>query len=353
MRRGYSGRSDAYVKSEQGEQGFWPSYADMMSAVALILFFLMLLSYTQNMITGNTLRATQETLLNTELTLSTTQDDLEKSQLSLAESQNRLAQMLQQVSSAEAELSRITISLDDAKALLALQQSSLDEQDLKLAEQAALIASQEDYVRQASEELITMRDQMHSIAFLRLSIVNQVRDTLAQSMGDASKVSVSDNGSLVLSDGVFFDVNSFEIRQEARPTLDKLIDVFASALADENNLRYIDSIVISGHTDWDGTNWDNRLLSTNRANAVLNYMLSGEGGALQPYAEYFSAAGYGEERPIPGTDQNTPEGRAANRRIEISIILKDESILDVVNNYLAIDLPEGVTATVTVDGQTG
>ena len=30
--------------TEGGEQGFWPSYADMMSAVALILFFLMLLS---------------------------------------------------------------------------------------------------------------------------------------------------------------------------------------------------------------------------------------------------------------------------------------------------------------------
>ena len=40
MRRQYKGRSDALVKSAEGEQGFWPSYADMMSAVALILFFL-------------------------------------------------------------------------------------------------------------------------------------------------------------------------------------------------------------------------------------------------------------------------------------------------------------------------
>ena len=40
MRRHYSGRSDALVSSSDGEQGFWPSYADMMSAVALILFFL-------------------------------------------------------------------------------------------------------------------------------------------------------------------------------------------------------------------------------------------------------------------------------------------------------------------------
>ena len=56
MRRMYSGRGGGPGKSEDGEQGFWPSYADMMSAVALILFFLMLLAYIQNLITGNDLR---------------------------------------------------------------------------------------------------------------------------------------------------------------------------------------------------------------------------------------------------------------------------------------------------------
>ena len=107
--------------------------------------------------------------------------------------------------------------------------------------------------------------------------------------------------------------------------------------------------MISGYTDWDGTNWSNRELSTNRANAVLKYMLEGNGGALQPYVQYFSAAGYGEERPIPGVDQNTEEGKAANRRIEISIVLRDESILDVVQTVLDMQLPEGTEATVTVE----
>ena len=53
MRRGgYRGPSRSSA-AEGGEQGFWPSYADMMSALALILFFLMLISYIQNLITGN------------------------------------------------------------------------------------------------------------------------------------------------------------------------------------------------------------------------------------------------------------------------------------------------------------
>ena len=80
MRRQYSGRSDALVKSAEGEQGFWPSYADMMSAVALILFFLMRLSYIQNLITGNNLRSTQEILAETEDTLAQTRIDLSDTQ---------------------------------------------------------------------------------------------------------------------------------------------------------------------------------------------------------------------------------------------------------------------------------
>ena len=51
---------------DSGEQGFWPSYADMMSSFALILFFLMLLSYIQNLVTGNNLQNTQELLNTTE-----------------------------------------------------------------------------------------------------------------------------------------------------------------------------------------------------------------------------------------------------------------------------------------------
>ena len=69
MRRQYKGRTDAMVKSQEGEQGFWPSYADMMSAVALILFFLMLLSYISNMITGNNLKNTESQLEDTRIQL--------------------------------------------------------------------------------------------------------------------------------------------------------------------------------------------------------------------------------------------------------------------------------------------
>ena len=145
MRRRYAGRSDASVRPPEGEQGFWPSYADMMSAVALILFFLMLLSYIQNLITGNDLQNTQELLDETRIELSDTQDILSLT--------------LKEVEEAESELAKITIDLDEARLTLTDQQRQLAEQedelaaqDRLLADQKALIGEQEDYLKAAAED---------------------------------------------------------------------------------------------------------------------------------------------------------------------------------------------------------
>ena len=324
MRRTYHARSDAMVKSSSGEQGFWPSYADMMSAVALILFFLMLLSYIQNLITGNDLQNTQDVLAETKA--------------SLAETEDTLALTLKQVSEAEDELNRITIDLSEARTTLAEQKDELESQDKLLADQSALIGEQEEYLKAANEELLEMRSQMQTIAVLRLSILEQIRDSVVEVMGDASKVSIGDNGSIVLSEGVFFDVGSSEIKPEAKPTIEQLISVFERFLSNAENAKYVDSIVISGHTDSDGTDESNRTLSTNRANAVLDYLLTGQRAKLGKYASYFCAAGYGETRPV--ASNATAAGRAQNRRIEISIILRDDSILQIVESYLALDVPD-------------
>jgi chemotaxis protein MotB len=319
------------VKSAEGEQGFWPSYADMMSAVALILFFLMLLSYIQNLITGNDLRNTQDVLAETRLAL-------DETRINLADTEDTLALTLREVEDAEDELEKITIDLDEARLLLAEQQEDLAALDELLADQRALIGEQEEYMKAASEELLAMHSRMQTIAVLRLSILEQIRDSMVSVMGgDADKVSIGSNGNIILSEGVLFDWGSSDIKAEAEPALDRLIGVFARFLADDENARYVDSIVISGHTDSSGTDQRNRVLSTDRANAVLSYLLEEEGGRLEKYASYFCAAGYGKTRPV--ADNGTEEGRAANRRIEISIILRDDTVMEIVESYLDIDLP--------------
>ena len=312
MRRG----AGSYKRSESGgEQGFWPSYADMMSAVALILFFLMLLSYIQNLVTGNDLQNTQEVLAQT------------KEQVLLAEDQ--LAGLTD-------ELKKKQDQLEDYAVQIVQQKEEMEAQD-------KLISQQEAYLSAANDELPQMRNQMQTIAVLRLSILEQIRESIVEVMGDASKVSIGDNGNIILSDSVLFDLGSSEIKEESAGVLGELIDVFYQFLSDEENAKYVDSIVISGHTDITGTAESNRVLSTDRANSVLNYLLLGKNGKLNGYSAYFCAAGYGATRPVASND--TEEGKAANRRIEISMILKDDTVLDIVENYLALDLPGTETAS--------
>lgn len=317
MRRASSARSGSFTSSSDGEQGFWPSYADMMSAVALILFFLMLISYIQNLITGNDLKKTQDTLNSTQAQLLLT---------------------LQDVQTAEDELQSVTSDLDSAKMTLTEKETEIARQNEALQQQLALIDQQKLYLTQADEEIKAMHAQMETIAGLRVSILEQIRDKIAEVMGDPSKVSIGDTGNIILSDSVLFDVGSSEIKPESVPLLNRLVEVFMQFLSDSENAQYVESIVISGHTDSTGNAEENRVLSTSRANSVLNYLLVSQNGKLGAYAQMFCAAGYGATRPVQ--DNYTAEGRAANRRIEISMILKDDTVMEIINNYLAIELPK-------------
>jgi len=281
-----------------------------MSAVALILFFLMLVSYIQNLITGNDLQNTQEVL-------AMTQSQVEEAELQLA--------------ALSEELGLKQEELEEYLKQIAQQAELLDEQKL-------LIGQQADYLKAANEELVEMRNQMQTIAVLRLSILEQIQESIVEVMGDSSKVSIGENGNIILSEGVLFDYASSKVKEDSAQVLNKLSEVFYQFLNDPENAKYVDSIVISGHTDSTGSASGNRELSTERANSVLNYIFDCNGGRLEAYSDYFCAAGYGATRPVESND--TDEGRSANRRIEISMILKDETVLDIVDEYLKMELPQ-------------
>lgn len=73
-------------------------------------------------------------------------------------------------------------------------------------------------------------------------------------------------------------------------------------------------IVVSGHTDNTGSVQLNQPLSLQRAEAVRNWMR--DTGDVPESC--FAVQGYGDSRPIASND--TPDGRAHNRRVEISLV---------------------------------
>ncbi|MDB5455560.1 MAG: outer membrane protein [Caulobacter sp.] len=112
---------------------------------------------------------------------------------------------------------------------------------------------------------------------------------------------------VVLSDdSVKFPVNRHALSPEAEARLAEL----AQRLKGENKSVYLE---IQGHTDATGAEDYNDKLGEDRAEAVRRY-LSRQGVALNRMA----TISYGEEDPVAPDD--TPEGRAQNRRVAIVVL---------------------------------
>jgi chemotaxis protein MotB len=136
--------------------------------------------------------------------------------------------------------------------------------------------------------------------------------TQFKSLTDAGKlqVEIRENRMIVrLGDKILFDPGKTDLKPEGKDALSQVTGVLKS-LPNRN-------FQIAGHPDNAPiqsakfrSNWD---LSTARAVEVLNFMI---GAGME--AKRVSAAGYADTSPVAGND--TPENKAKNRRIEITLV---------------------------------
>lgn len=113
-------------------------------------------------------------------------------------------------------------------------------------------------------------------------------------------------------DNVLFDSGKADLKPKAREIINKVADIIKE---NEKNVR------IEGHTDnvpintpRFPSNWE---LSTARAVNVVKYLIEVNGIE----ARRLSASGYSDQHPVD--DNDTPEGRQKNRRVDM-VILRDE-----------------------------
>lgn len=112
-----------------------------------------------------------------------------------------------------------------------------------------------------------------------------------------------------IMEGIRFDTDKDEIKSDSQPPLDNAVDVMK---------RYPEiRVLITGHTDAQGGYRHNVDLSRRRARAVRDYLV--ERGVETKRIE---TRGVGPDEPIASND--TPEGRALNRRIEFTILGEEE-----------------------------
>ena len=145
--------------------------------------------------------------------------------------------------------------------------------------------------------------------------IYQALTQYVQTAGLTDQVSVSKGSGYVFvsfDDAVFFDGNSYELRDEGKVVLDEVAKPLAEASQSINEVRVL------GHTAQADPNRQNyvdydRFLASNRATVVTIYLQ--EKNVIDP-ARLISV-GYGQWRPVFSND--TPEGQARNRRVELVI----------------------------------
>jgi chemotaxis protein MotB len=283
------------MEEDQSAENFWPSFTDLTSTIALILFVLVLLAYVQNLISAK----------------------------SLSQARTQLERTLEQLRASEQKLRKTAASVELAQAQLHLSEQKIDQQ-------ATVIAD-------SNRELQALQANLQSIAVLRLDVLRRVKASIEaelQSTGTATKptVLIGDNGNIVLNESVLFETNSHEIKQDGRALLDMLARAFANVLDDPLVRESIDVILVQGHTDERGSVSYNRELSARRANAVLDHMFESNPRLEQSYGSYFASSAYSEFRPVQ--TGKTEADYQQNRRIEVSVVPKDSGMRSMIDAYM-------------------
>jgi chemotaxis protein MotB len=296
------------------EEAFWPSFTDVMSSIVFILFFFIMLMFIKQLVSARSYDA-KLTAANQDLTLK--QGQLEDVNQSLSSASAQLQQR-------KAEIAAMEGSLSDRENQIASLQARLDQ------EQAALLA------REA--ELDQVRTQLQEISVLRLSILNEVKKSIEAELGTILQtgseplVEIDDKANLVINSQLLFAKGSSEISESGYRLLEKFAYAFERVLRDDYVRSYIDSIVISGYADSDDSYENNYTLSCERATAVICALMQKNPTLENTYGSYFQASGFSEFRPAVLGDGEASKSK--NRRIQISINIKDSNLQKIINDYM-------------------
>ena len=132
----------------------------------------------------------------------------------------------------------------------------------------------------------------------------QIRELRESTAGSGIDVTEQGDGILLNLPDVTFAVDSTEISGAFQSALDRVA---------QSMIQYPNSLIdVYGHTDSTGSDTYNLDLSKRRADAVARYLISRGVSSAR-----IQTQGMGETYPV--ADNNTAEGRAKNRRVEVKI----------------------------------
>ena len=212
-------------------------------------------------------------------------------------------------------------ALEKQKGDLVNQRGLLSSDVERLKQEKALLAQEKNLLAQKEGELsgelknsIKEAEKLRRQAEERKAKLQQLRSVL-DSMVVSGKLTIrTEKGRMIVEIGeqFLFDSGKYKLKEIGRDSLAQLVSLLVAIEGRD--------FQVAGHTDSVGSDEKNWRLSINRAIEVVLFMIE---SGMPP--ERLSVAGYGETQPVG--DNETPEGRALNRRIEIVLQPNMDEIL--------------------------
>ena len=306
-------------KSENNGFNVWRSYSDMMAGVLLLFVLIMCVTLFQAQKSYNeSLQERDEKIaLQEEYTqeLLDKQNALDKKDETLQNQDAQLKTQDEKLAEQEQQLAALAAKLKEQESTLNAQQSALDEKTAQLKDQQA---------------------QIDQIIGVKADVIEALKNEFSK-----NNINVdidAQTGALTLEASVMFDYDQAELTDAGKQALEQILPIYCKVLLQDDYMKYLAEIIIDGYTDTDGDYSYNLQLSQQRSLEVAQYLLDIQGNFLdatqsQNLEKYLTVNGHSMANPV--LDANGNVDKDASRRVEVKFRLKDEEMIDELNQLLS------------------
>jgi outer membrane protein OmpA-like peptidoglycan-associated protein len=201
------------------------------------------------------------------------------------------------------QLGALSKNVGELEQNLQTTQSDLTRKEGALEMQSEELKTAKSNLQQA-EGTLKMQDVALSRKSTQVRFQNAMNEAVKELPADEAEVYQQGNNLIFRLKKINFPTGSSVVPPASKPLLLKINKIITTMVGAE-------LVVVEGHTDSVGADDLNQVLSRNRAISVSNYLASLAGGYKISYV------GYGKSKPI--ADNDSPEGRAINRRVDLVV----------------------------------
>ncbi|MBU0729565.1 MAG: OmpA family protein [Proteobacteria bacterium] len=256
----------------------------------------------------DTLTTNSQAQANQIETLNTTVKELTQDKENLIADNQQLDSIL------KAKSDSLSQTIAELRQKMADQKNTYDDKVENLKKQISSLEDENTQFRnEVTAELLRKENEVKAMSGTYNELIAKMENEI-----NTNQVTISElKGKLTVNmvDAILFDSGKAEIKSEGLAVLQKVVDILKNMTDKEIRVEgHTDNVPITGSlTKKYPTNWE---LSAARSINVTRFL---HDQGLDPGA--LSSVAYGEYKPV--TDNNTEEGKAQNRRIEIVLAAKE------------------------------